>query len=168
MPAGVAIYAPMIREADGADIPLAAFRAARQAGHALAPLALPGAVEADPKGGFRQDGTTRNVQAELARQGDVGAPGDPVVFGEQHRASLLPADLIRRVDVLQRKGAYAPPSGASAPAASSAWAARRAASAFAASASMSMSSSRYSARRLACSFSSSRACSSLTFSACFL
>lgn len=66
MPAGVAIYAPMIREADGADIPLAAFRAARQAGHALAPLALPGAVEADPKGGFRQDGTTRNVQAELA------------------------------------------------------------------------------------------------------
>lgn len=66
LPCGVSIYAPMIREAGAPDIPLADFRAARQAGHAYAPLALPGAVQPDPQGGILREGRTQNLQAELA------------------------------------------------------------------------------------------------------
>lgn len=65
LPCGLSIYAPMIREAGAAAIPLAAFRTARHAGHAQAPLALPGAAEADPRGGFLPGGKAGNLQAEL-------------------------------------------------------------------------------------------------------
>jgi hypothetical protein len=66
LPCELSIYAPMIREAGAAAIPLAEFRTARQAGHAYAPLALPGAVQADPQGGIVPDGKTQNLLAELA------------------------------------------------------------------------------------------------------
>lgn len=66
LPSSLAIYAPMIREAGAEEIPLEKFRAARQAGHAYAALALPGAAKADPQGGFLPDSKTPNFQAELA------------------------------------------------------------------------------------------------------
>lgn len=66
LPAELAIYAPMIREVGAAEIPPAEFRASRQAGHAYAPLALPGAAQVDPKGGLLAEGGAPNLQAELA------------------------------------------------------------------------------------------------------
>ncbi len=66
MPSLLAIYAPRIREAGGKEVPLEAFRAARQAGHAVAPLALPGAVEADSQSGLLRNGKPSNLQAELS------------------------------------------------------------------------------------------------------
>ena len=65
LPCALSIYAPMIREAGTADVPLAGFRTARLAGHAYAPLALPGAAELDSQGGLA-GGKAKNLQAELA------------------------------------------------------------------------------------------------------
>lgn len=66
LPCDLAIYAPMIRKAGTPEIPLAEFRAARQAGHAYAPLALPGAAKMGSEGGLSAEGSAQNLQAELA------------------------------------------------------------------------------------------------------
>lgn len=64
LPAGLSVYAPMLWK--GEKIPLDQYRTARQSGQAVAPLALPGAMNAEAGGGTVPGGRVPNLQAELA------------------------------------------------------------------------------------------------------